>query len=244
MCLVHETHSWNENAALFQRSCYCVKHCKSTLKTHFSLIHSFPIHFVYIIFASENMHRIESNVCDMCVGMATSMGVRQQKQSITRLSKRWYGFKMYTKTILRIQNTRHSEREREWECANARGKGETFKIANKWWWEQESVNIYVNCFGKKAAKWSPKIAYVHIACVWKRARAMQTEPSLFNECCTPHFPRATSSEIHDWMCVFSVRMMPTNQITYFTEWNCAKQKARPVPKSMRLLMMLLLDAFW
>lgn len=117
MCLVHETHSWDENAALFQRSCYCVKHCKSTLKTHFSLIHSFPIHFVYIIFASENMHRIESNVCDMCVGMATSMGVRQQKQSITRLFKRWYGFKMYTKTILPIQNTRHSERVRESESA-------------------------------------------------------------------------------------------------------------------------------
>lgn len=40
------------------------------------------------------------------------------------------------------------------------------------------------------------------------------------------------------VCIFTVRMMPTNQITYFTEWNCVKQKDRTVVKSMRLMLLL------
>lgn len=127
MCFVHKTHIHETitAAATLPSHCVCVCVCvsfgKSTVKTHFHSLslycQHFPSHFIYIIFASENMHRIESKVI-CCVGMVThrivnGRGVRTRPQTAATAKRASAELCMHAdlkythQTILRIQSTRN-----------------------------------------------------------------------------------------------------------------------------------------
>lgn len=124
-------------------------------------------------------------------------------------------------TILRIQNIG---------TRTAVGKGASL---NKRWWEQESVNIYVNCANKKGKMKSQKLHtqnnQTHYdATDFRLTLCQNAVPLKFG---APHnFPRATS-----WLCAFSLRMTPTNQITYFTQWILHNKSAQPKKYALSFL---------